>query len=353
MRRALDRVRYQPRMAPAINPSTNRPPARRVTRNDAAANHNGHTGFGTGDTSGFGSEYAFHVRTMIGSDANTSSDGNGQHLRDHERDDRRVEARRTSPSSPRGRATRRGAPAVCACRRVRPTGSCRCACPSAPWCTAARTAATRGSPRRGSDRSPRSTCRRPSAVPTRRARSARRGRASSAAAVVRCTRPTAGSRRARTRRSASPRATVSTIMIARHSDVDDQRVRRELAARHHTRQHRVRRVQVARVLLAVGPDLEVEQVVHEVVRHVREHETDRRQREPSPCDVGVAVHREQPGDRRATRASSAARRRASGTATSTPDPCVRAAGSSSRARTSSCARSEFARSTRGTAESWP
>ena len=44
-------------------PSTNRPPARRVTRNDSAANHSGHTGFGIGETSGFGCEYAFHVRT--------------------------------------------------------------------------------------------------------------------------------------------------------------------------------------------------------------------------------------------------------------------------------------------------
>ena len=36
--------RHQPRIAPMINPNTSRPPARRVTRNDIAANHSGHTG---------------------------------------------------------------------------------------------------------------------------------------------------------------------------------------------------------------------------------------------------------------------------------------------------------------------
>ena len=35
---------HQPSIAPAIMPSTSKPPARRVTRNDIAANHNGQTG---------------------------------------------------------------------------------------------------------------------------------------------------------------------------------------------------------------------------------------------------------------------------------------------------------------------
>ena len=53
---------HQPTIAPMIKPTTKRPPARRVTRNDNAANHSGHTGFGIGDTSGFGWLYASNVR---------------------------------------------------------------------------------------------------------------------------------------------------------------------------------------------------------------------------------------------------------------------------------------------------
>ena len=164
-----------------------------------------------------------------------------------------------------------------------------------------------------------------------------RGRASSAAAAARCTRPRAGSRRARTRRSASPRATVSTIMIARHKSVDHERARREAACGVMTPdstgcgEYRLRGI-----VLAVGADLEVEQVVHQVVRHVREHDADGREREPAPRDA------RRPGRRRAARrprrrrASSAARPRGSGRATSTPGPCGPAAGSWSRARTASC-----------------
>src|SRR5438477_12626319 len=69
---------YQPRIAPMISPSTNRPPARRVTRKDIAANHNGHTGFGIGDVSGFGFPYAAIVRRRTGNASTTSNEATGR-----------------------------------------------------------------------------------------------------------------------------------------------------------------------------------------------------------------------------------------------------------------------------------
>ena len=60
----------------------------------------------------------------------------------------------------------------------------------------------------------------------------------------------------------------------------------------------MRRVEVARVVGGVGPDLEVEEVVHDVVRHVREHDADRGEGEEAPVDARVAVDGEQPAEAR-------------------------------------------------------
>jgi hypothetical protein len=81
-------------------------------------------------------------------------------------------------------------------------------------------------------------------------------------------------------------------MMRRHSALTTRaQVARPLRVK-----HRVGRVEVAGVVLPVGPDLHVEQVVHQVVRHVGEHDADGRHREPAPVHVGVAIDREQTGD---------------------------------------------------------
>ena len=96
--------------------------------------------------------------------------------------------------------------------------------------------------------------------------------------------------------TAGPRSAVRVDHDREAHHVDDQRVHREAAAGDHARDHRVRRVEVARVVLGVGADLEIEEVVHDVVRHVREHEAERGKREEAPVDVRVAEHGEQPAE---------------------------------------------------------
>ena len=82
-------------------------------------------------------------------------------------------------------------------------------------------------------------------------------------------------------------------MITRHSALTTSAHAGEASLGDHARKDRVRRVQIPRIVLAIGADAEVEEVVHQIVGHVREHDADRGQREPSPGDVGVAVHGEQ------------------------------------------------------------
>ena len=76
-------------------------------------------------------------------------------------------------------------------------------------------------------------------------------------------------------------------------DVDDERVHRQPGAGDDARDHRVRRVEVAGIVLRVGADLEVEEIVHDVVRHVREDEPDRGDGEESPVGVRTAERGEQ------------------------------------------------------------
>ena len=78
--------------------------------------------------------------------------------------------------------------------------------------------------------------------------------------------------------------------------VDDERVDRESLAAHDARDHRVRRVEVAGVVGGIGADLEVEEVVHDVVRHVREHDAETGEGEVRPVDARIAEHREQSGE---------------------------------------------------------
>ena len=94
-----------------------------------------------------------------------------------------------------------------------------------------------------------------------------------------------------------PRATVSTIMIARQIKLTTSAHAGEALAGDHARQHRVRRVQVAGVVLAVGADAQVEEVVHQVVGHVGADDPDQGEGEPAPRDVVAPVDREQSGDR--------------------------------------------------------
>ena len=280
-----------------INPNTSKPPARRVTRNDIAANHSGHTGLYTGDSAGFGCEYAVHVRRITGNDEHDEQRRDRQDLRDHERDDRDVE-RDEHPlgdsSCPRLAEDHR--------QRVRAVGRVPRDLVDVLAHEHGR-AEQRVRQRREHDRAGNGAGRRVvDAADHERAPHDEHGRLAEAVLLqaqrrrgVRGSR--AGSRRARTRRSASPAPTVSTIMIARHIALTTSAHPASPLARDHARQHGVRRVEVARVVLAVGADLEVEEVVHQVVGHVREHDADRREREPSPRDVGVAVDREQARDR--------------------------------------------------------
>ena len=127
-------------------------------------------------------------------------------------------------------------------------------------------------------------------------------------------------------------------MIARQIALTTSAHAGEPLACDHTRQHRMGRVEIAREVLTVGPDLEVEEIVHEVVGHVREHDAGRGEREPSPRHVRARGTPRAARRARRRRASSAVRRRGSGTATSTPDRADRAVDWSLPARTSSCRR---------------
>ena len=119
-------------------------------------------------------------------------------------------------------------------------------------------------------------------------------------------------------RIGQPRSTVRYEHDREAARVHHERVDREAAPRDRARDHRMRRVEVARVVRGVGADLEVEEVVHEVVGHVREHETDRREREQPPVDARRRGRRRAARRGRRRPSSSAGRRRGSGRATSRP-----------------------------------
>ena len=79
-------------------------------------------------------------------------------------------------------------------------------------------------------------------------------------------------------------------------DVDRDRGRQQPSAADHPRQDRMGRVQGPRVAVGVGADFEVEEIVHQIVGDVGEHQPDRRQREQAPPHVLVVIRREQSRD---------------------------------------------------------
>ena len=221
--------------------------------------------------------------------------GPGQGADGHAGADGHVEADHHRLGRRRGPGPRRGSPAGCGCPPARPTAPCRRACPSARSCTAGRRGPRRRRPPTGSSRRPSSRRRRPSAGPRPRRRRARRGPASSAAAAGRCRRPTAGSRRGRRRAPASPGSmnrTTPTPASTRFttSAASGQALLGDVAL-----EDRVGRVHGPRVVGLVQPRRAVEQVVHQVVGRVGQHDPEEGQSEQPGVEV-VVVDGEQAGD---------------------------------------------------------
>ncbi len=121
---------YQtPVSTPRNIPATSNPPASRVCTNAIAANHSGQIGKPVGGRRGLRlAERLPHAHEADQPDQAEEREDRERPDRDQDADER-VEGRHHHPRAPPAPAARPGSPGAFGCRRARPTGSCRCACP--------------------------------------------------------------------------------------------------------------------------------------------------------------------------------------------------------------------------------